>query len=379
MKKLSSANWMLILSFLLLSFGPRVFAQLGAAGISGAVTDQQGSAVVGADVTVKNKATGQTHRTKTGGDGVYRLQNLPPATYEVRVEARGFAAAVVNTFEARVGEVPTVNLSLRAAGAAETVVISASDAVGVDTSTSQVSSSISDRTLTNLPLNGRNFLDLAFLLPGNRPSPNFDPTKTNTIEVSSAGQFGRGGNIAVDGADNNDDVVGGTLQNFPQDGVQEFQIITNRFSADIGRSASSAINIVTKTGGNDLHGAAGFYFRNDALSALPATLDRGVVATLGRPSFDREQYAGSLGGPIRQDRLWFFSAFEYRLQDAVVLTGVRDLSQRRVLTSFSPAPLRDTLLTGRGDWQTTAADRMAFRYALQRENDIDRGSLRLPI
>jgi hypothetical protein len=136
MKKLSSANRMLILSFLLLSFGPRVFAQLGAAGISGAVTDQQNAAVVGADVMVKNKATGQTHRTKTGGDGVYRLQNLPPATYEVRVEARGFAAAVVNTVEARVGEVPTVNLSLRVSTAAETVVISASDAVGVDTSTS---------------------------------------------------------------------------------------------------------------------------------------------------------------------------------------------------------------------------------------------------
>src|SRR5262245_51190845 len=305
----------------------------------------------------RNRSRNAKHRVismKTGGDGVYRLQNLPPSTYEVRVEARGFAAAVVNTVEARVGEVSTVNLSNRVSTAAETVVISASDAVGVDTSTSQVSSSISDRTLTSLPLNGRNFLDLAFLLPGNRPAPNFDPTKTTTIEVSSAGQFGRGGNIAVDGADNNDDVVGGTLQNFPQDGVQEFQIITNRFSADIGRSASSAINIVTKTGGNDLHGAAGLYFRHDALSGLPATLDRGIVATLGRPSFDREQYAGSLGGPIKRDRLWFFSAFEYRFQDAVVLTGVRDLNQRRVLTSFSPAPLRDTLLTGRGDWQTTA-------------------------
>jgi hypothetical protein len=375
MKKPSSANRMLILSFLLLSFGPNVFAQLGAAGISGAVIDQRGAAVVGADVTVKNKATGQTRAAKTDGFGIYRLQNLPPAVYEIRVEARGFATASVADVEARVGEIPTINISLRVSTSAETVVISASDAVGVDTSTSQVSSSISDRTLTNLPLNGRNYLDLAFLLPGNRPAPNFDPTKTTTIEVSSAGQLGRGGNIGVDGADNNDDVVGGTLQNFPQDGVQEFQIITNRFSADIGRSASSAVNIVTKSGGNELHGAAGFYFRHDALSALPATLDRGLVAALGRPSFDREQYAGSLGGPIKRDRLWFFSAFEYRFQDAVVLTGVRDLAQRRLLTSFAPAPLRDTLLTGRGDWQTTANDRMAFRYALQRENDVDRGSL----
>src|SRR6266545_1173140 len=379
MKKLSSANWMLILSFLMLSLGPRVFAQLGAAGISGAVTDQQNAAVVGADVTVKNKATGQAHRTKTGGDGVYRLQNLPPATYEVRVEARGFAAAVVNNVEARVGEVSTVNLSLRVSTAAETVVISASDAVGVDTSTSQVSSSISERTLTNLPLNGRNFLDLAFLIPGNAPAPNYDPTKTTTIEVSSAGQLGRGGNIAVDGADNNDDVVGGTLQNFPQDGIGEFQIATNRFSAEIGRSASSAINIVTKGGSNDIHGSGAFFFRNSRLSSVLPTLDRNLVTTQGRPPFDREQYAASIGGPIKRDRAWFFAAFEYRNQDGVVITGVRDLAARRVVTSFSPAPLNDLLLTARGDWQTGKSDRMAFRYSLQREDDVDRGSLRRPI
>ena len=153
-----------------------------------------------------------------------------------------------------------------------------------------------------------------------------------------------------------------------RNGVQEFQIITNRFSADIGRSASSAINVVTKTGGNELHGAAGFYFRHDALSALPATLDRGVRRA--RAAVIRPRAVRRLGGPLKRDKLWFFSAFEYRFQDAVLLTGVRDLSQRRILTSFSPAPLRDTLLTGRGDWQTTANDRMAFRYALQRENDM---------
>src|SRR5262249_14551015 len=108
-------------------------------------------------------------------------------------------------------------------------------------------------------------------------------------------------------------------------------------------------------------------------------LDRNLVRTLGRPEFDREQYAGALGGPIKRDKAWFFTSFEYRKQDSVVLTGVRNFTSRSVLTSFSPAPLRDTLLTGRGDCQVKTNDRMAFRYSLQRENDIDRGSLRLPI
>ncbi len=355
------------------------FAQLGTASISGQVTDATRAAIPNARVIVKNKATGQTRETVTNEDGTFRLQNLTPTEYEIRIEAPGFAPAAVDTVDIEVGEVPNLNVSLSPSSSVEIVQISADQAVGVDKTTSQVSSTISEQTLKNLPLNGRNFLDLAFLLPGNRPAPNFDPTKTNTIEVSSAGQLGRGGNIAVDGADNNDDVVGGTLQNFPQDGIQEFQIIVNRFSAEIGRSASSAINIVTRGGSNELHGSAAVFFRNQALSALPATLDRTIVKTIGTPDFDREQFAGSLGGPIRRDRAWWFSAFEYRRQNSVVLTGVRDQTARQVLTSFSPAPLRDTLLTTRADWQVSNDDKMAFRYSLQRENDIDRGSLRAPI
>ena len=372
---LTSILWFTLLA----STNPNATAQLGTSSVAGTVLDASRAAIAQARVVIKNKATGQTREVRTGDDGTYTIQNLPPATYEVRVEAQGFGTAVVDNVELRVGEVPTVNVALKPAGATETVQISATDALGIDTTTSQVSGAIPDRTLTNLPLNGRNFLELAYLIPGNAPAPNFDPTKTNTLEVSSAGQFGRGGNIAVDGADNNDDVVGGTLQNFPQDSVQEFQIITNRFSADIGRSASSAINIVTKTGGNDIHGSGGFFFRNDKLSALPATLDPATVTDLGEPPFDREQYAFSLGGPFKRDRAWWFGAIEYRNQDGVVLTGVRDLDARRVLTSFAEGPLNDLLLTARADWQATENNRMGFRFALQDEDDISNGSLRRPL
>jgi hypothetical protein len=364
---------------LVLSLAVNAPAQLGTASISGQVTDSQGSAVAKARVTLKNKATGQTREAQTDDEGNYRIQNLLPAAYEIRVEAQGFAAAVVESVTLAVGEVPTVNVPLKPAGTAEIVQVTSNEAVGVDTTTSQVSGSISDRTLQSLPLNGRNFLDLAFLIPGNAPAPNYDPTKTTTIEISSAGQMGRGGNIAVDGADNNDDVVGGTLQNFPQDGIKEFQIITNRFSAEIGRSASSAINIVTKTGGNELHGSGSFFFRNDTLSALPATLDKTIVRTIGEPPFDREQYAGSIGGPIKKDTAWWFIAAEYRNQDGVVLTGTRDFGARRVVTSFADAPLNDFLQTARVDWSDASNDNMAFRFSIQDEDDIDRGSLRRPI
>jgi carboxypeptidase family protein/TonB-dependent receptor-like protein len=375
-RKLFSANLVLAL---ILSAVATTFGQLGTAGISGQVLDTNGAAVPSARVVVKNKATGQARETTTSGEGTYTFQNLPPATYEIRIEAINFAQAVVETVTLNVGEVPAINVTLSPAGAQASVVITPSDVLNVDTNTSQVAGVINERTLANLPLNGRNFLDLAFLIPGNAPAPNYDPTKTTTIEVSSAGQLGRGGNIAVDGADNNDDVVGGTLQNFPQDGIGEFQIVTNRFSAEVGRSASSAINIVTKSGGNDFHGAGAFYYRNSRLSAVLPTLDRGLVQTEGRPPFDREQYAASIGGPIKRDRAWFFAAFEYRNQDGVVITGVRDLVGRRVITSFSAAPLNDLLFTGRGDWQTGKNDRMAFRYSDQREDDVDRGSLRRPI
>src|SRR6266403_2045618 len=212
----------------------------------------------------------------------------------------------------------------------------------ISTETSVVDGVVSKQEIESLPLNGRNFLELALLIPGNSPAPNFDPTKTNTVVISSAGQLGRGGNVTVDGADDNDDVVGGQVQNISQDAVQEFQIATNRFSAQLGRSGSSVINIVTKSGSNDYHGSGSFYFRDKALQGLPATFDRSLGQS---PPFDREQYAFAFGGPIKKDRAWFFGALEFRNQDGATLVGSRDPASRSIRRGFALAPLNDLLST----------------------------------
>ena len=212
--------------------------------------------------------------------------------------------------------------------------------------------------IESLPLNGRNFLELALLVPGNMPTPVFDPTKTNSVLVASAGQMGRGGNITIDGQDNNDDVVGGPLLNLPIDAVQEFQIATNRFGADLGRSAASVINVVTRSGANTHQGTASIFARDDAWQALPATLDNEDEST----PFNRQQLSSAIGGPLRRDQLFWFAAGEFRHQNGAVLVGARDTASRRITRSFAPAPLRDGLWTLRLD-TGGAASRLMARYA----------------
>jgi hypothetical protein len=374
MKTTASAAACLLLVCLILA-PPAAHAQQPAtATLSGIILDPNGAVIPGAQVTATQKATGVQRETVTNDQGLYVLTNLPPGEYEIRVKATGFATKISQApVVLQVGQSVTLDTTLEIDPKDESVTVDLVEKIPlVDTLSSKVDGVVNEREIASLPLNGRNFLELALLVPGNSPAPNFDPTKTNVVSISSAGQLGRGGNVMIDGMDNNDDVVGGPLQNISQEAVEQFQIATNRFSAELGRSGSSVINIVTKAGTNSTHGSASVFFRDRRFQGLPATFDR---SSGEKPPFDRQQYALAIGGPLKRDKAWYFGAFEYRNQDGAVLVGVRDVQRRTITSSFAPAPLNDLLLNFRGDWRPTDLDSLNFRYSLEREDDVAASTL----
>ena len=373
---MTPALWRPLPAFVLLLaslYAPVLAQQAARATLTGIVTDPHGAAVPGVKVTATLESAGIKRETMSNNQGLYVLTDLVPGEYELRVEAEGFTTRVSKVpISLNVGQSVTLDVPLEI-GLRETQVV---DLIGyrslIDNTASVVQGVIDTREVEALPLNGRNFLELALLVPGNAPAPNFDPTKTNTLVISSAGQLGRGGNVTIDGADNNDDVVGGPVQNISQEAIMEFQIATNRFSSQLGRSGSAVINVVTKQGSNELHGSGSIYFRDRELQGLPATFDRSLGQT---PPFDRQQYAFTLGGPIKKDRAFFFASFEYRNQDGVLLVGERDLATRSITRDFAVAPLDDFLTTDRLDLTPTDRDRIGFRYSYQRENGIAASTL----
>jgi len=295
-----------------------VMAQNPTGSIRGVVKDQRGAVITNASVTVTNKATGAVRTAKPGSDGIYAVENLPAGDYEIKVEAEGFATQNIIVV-VQVGGTTPGDASLRVGAKGEVVDIVA-EAPIIDKQNYKIDGVVNRMQVDNLPLNGRNFLQLALLEPGVAVSSVDNPgsSPNNFFRVSIAGASQALTRISVDGATINDRVTGGTSQNFSQETVQEFQI--SSFNYDISTSTTSvgSVNVVSRSGSNAFHGSAFMYYRDHNLSAYPL-LKRD--ARTQDPFFSRKQMGGSLGGPLKKDKFFFFFNGEYNNQHSVVLVN----------------------------------------------------------
>src|SRR5436190_5854462 len=245
------------LALVVMSLAPlSLAAQEPTGGIEGTVTDPQGAVVQNAVVTIRNIGTNALRTVNGGDDGHYKAPSLPPGVYEVKVTAQGFKSQLATGVNVQVGRTTPLDVKLEIGGSAETVTVTAGGEAQIDRSDYTVSGVVGTVQINNLPLNGRNFLDLARLQPGadTVDGGSFDPTKANYTGVSIAGQAGRSTQITVDGASVVDNVVGTTVQNFSQEIVQEFQVGISNFDLSTGASATGSVNVVSKGGTNQYHG-----------------------------------------------------------------------------------------------------------------------------
>src|SRR5438067_9564843 len=255
----------LFVALLLIVAVPSAYSQTATGDIIGRVTDQQGAVIPNVTVTARETSTGVVRTTITNGEGDYDFGSLPPGNYDVSTEVANMAKGT-STVQLLLGNRQSINFSLKASTTGTTVEVTGAAPL-IETSSSELKANIDSRQMTELPLNGRTFASLAILAPGVRPVGSFDPTKTRIGTVSINGSTGRNFNLSVDGGDNKDNVVGGFLQNYTTEGIQEFVIDTHRFGADTGKSAGGAVTIATKGGTNNLHGGAFIYERQKNLNA----------------------------------------------------------------------------------------------------------------
>ncbi len=287
------------------AFAPAAQAQAASSTLSGKATDADGSALPGVTVTASEKNTGLTRVAVTGADGTFRIAALPVGDYAVTAELQGFATVSVENVHLNVATERSIEVSMRAASVEETITVT-TEAPLIET-TPAIGTVVSAQQLETLPLNGRQFANVAVLAPGTQLAYNTDPTKPGQLTIALNGGIGRNVNYIVDGGDNTDDTIGGALQNFNLDAVEEFKIQTSQYKAEYGRSSGGVLTVVTKTGTNEFHGSAYEYARRDEWNGKTESERR---AGNDKAPYKRDQYGATLGGPIVRDRAHFFATYE---------------------------------------------------------------------
>src|SRR5690242_2814807 len=281
-------------------------AQANAADLQGTVTDSTGAVVPNATVTARNPAKNITRNATTNDQGLYRIVAVPPGDYEVTVEAPSFKKAVLTKVTVTVGQRADIDVTLEPGEISESITISGATSDIVETSKTAVATTIDQQRINNLPINERNYIQFS-LTNSTVSRDNGRPIgPAPTTGLNFGGQRGRSNLVQVDGADNTDTSVNASRSTVSQEAVQEFQVVTNSFAPEFGRSSGGVVNVVTKSGTNEFHGNVFGFLRNRKFQA------RNAFAPVEDPPFTRTQYGFTLGGPLDPERTFFFFAFEQR-------------------------------------------------------------------
>src|SRR5712692_1209308 len=370
--------WLALLAFM--AGSAPVLAQ-STATFNGRVVDPSGAVVPEATVTATNTGTGVTRSTTTNGDGLYAIPALEPSSYDMKVEKTGFASSEKKGLTLVTGTTLTFDFSLTVAGTTQHTEIT-SEAPLVETTRSEVSGSLRLSEVQNLPMINRNFTGLVQLIPGARPAPVVNTSKTTMGNgMSFSGGGGRNVNVIVDGADDRDDIIGGPVQNYTIEGIQEFKVITHRFTAEYGGATAAIVQVTSKSGANRLHGSAFGFGRSDTMTAIDY-FSRPANAGLGKPPYSREQFGGSLGGPIKKDRWFIFGAVERQRENFVQSETPKAVSEANVFAKAFPSlgvlpsttipqPLRDTMSTIKSDYHLSSNHSLFVRWAQQLNNRVN--------
>ncbi len=329
---------------------------VGTGSIVGTITDPSGAVFGGAKVAIINSATGQVISLTTNSSGTYNSGALIPGNYKVRVSAKGFRTNET-ALTVLVGNTANGNVKMEIGQESQVVEVQAS-MVTVNTEQATVQGVLNAEQIENLPVNGRNFLDLAQLEPGVQiqDGQTFDPTKAGYSSISFGGRFGRTARIEVDGVDVSDETVGTTTTDIPASGIQEFQLSQSSLDLSNELTSSGAVNVTTRSGTNAIHGEAFGLFRDSSLAAALPT-----PPGLSAPAFQRSQYGGRIGGPVMKDKLFYFLDGERTFQHEQSPVLVADPFSAFSSTFNSPF-IEDNLL-GKIDYQLTHTAHLFYRFS----------------
>jgi len=356
-------------------------AQTANGSLRGEVQDANGGRVASATIVVEAHGSGFKREVKTNERGEFRVDDLLPGPYRVVVRAAGFAQATSDV-DVVVSFVRDLLVTLKPAAVQQTVNVqgqaSSITTEPIDTASAVHQGAVSAQDLTTIPLANRSFANIAYLVPGTEPVEPSDPTKARITAVSTGGSSGLNNVLSIDGMDDSDDYIGGFLQNFSPDAIQEFAFRTAQENADTGRTTAGSVVITTKHGINVWHGGGAFYERAAALNARYPIEN---PAPDPKQPFSRQNYVGTLGGPLKKDKLWMFTSFEYVHEDASIayspasqaeFTALAALAAQGLIPGVNsipvpqntPIPFRDAIGLLRFDWTQSQKSQWFLRGSI---------------